>query len=84
MEPVCGAADFVDSKDASWQATLDINLRAALVGTRLAAQVMSSQRTQGQGPGGALVQCLTAIVLYAHGRQYIVTVGTGYRTSNAI
>ena len=49
--PVRGAADFMDSKDSSWQATLDINLRAALVGTRLAAQVMSSQKARGQDTG---------------------------------
>lgn len=31
--------------------TLDINLRAALVGTHLAAQIMSSQKSQGQTSG---------------------------------
>ena len=44
-------ADFVDSTDSSWQATLDINLRACLVGTRLAAQIMKSQKAHGQGAG---------------------------------
>lgn len=43
----CAAGDFVESEGASWQATLDINLRAALVGTRLAAQAMIGQRTKG-------------------------------------
>jgi NAD(P)-dependent dehydrogenase (short-subunit alcohol dehydrogenase family) len=37
----------VDSDGSSWQATLDINLRAALVGTRLAARAMIRQRTKG-------------------------------------
>lgn len=41
------SGDFVESEGASWQATLDINLRAALVGTRLAAQTMIGQRTKG-------------------------------------
>ncbi|CAL5218387.1 g58 [Coccomyxa viridis] len=48
-------ADFVDSKDSSWQATLDVNLRAALVGTRLAAQVMKSQKARGQDTGVILL-----------------------------
>ena len=39
----------MDSEGASWQVTLDINLRAALVGTRLAARAMTRQRTKG-GP----------------------------------
>lgn len=42
-----GAGDFVDSEGASWQATLDVNLRSALVGTRLAAQAMIRLRSKG-------------------------------------
>ena len=42
------AGDFVDSEGASWQATLDINLRSALVGTRLAALAMTRQRIKGE------------------------------------
>ena len=49
-----GAGDFVESDGASWQATLDINLRAALVGTRLATQAMRRQRSHSQGSGQEL------------------------------
>ena len=49
-----GAGDFVESDGASWQATLDINLRAALVGTRLATQAMRRQRSQSHCAGQEL------------------------------
>ncbi len=37
----------MESEGTDWQTTLDINLRSALVGTRLAAQTMIGQRTKG-------------------------------------
>lgn len=42
------AEDFMDSEGSNWQATLDINLRSALVGTRLAAQAMTKQKSKGK------------------------------------
>jgi NAD(P)-dependent dehydrogenase (short-subunit alcohol dehydrogenase family) len=42
------AGDFVESQGNSWLATLDINLRGALIGARLAAQAMIKQGTKGE------------------------------------
>ena len=61
---VSAAGDFVKSEETAWQATLDINLRAVLVGAHVATQIMRKQesKTQRKGasatlPGSPLVHC---------------------------
>ncbi|CAK0737375.1 hypothetical protein CVIRNUC_000902 [Coccomyxa viridis] len=47
--------DFVKSEETAWQTTLDINLRAVLVGAHLATQIMRKQGSKIQAKGSILL-----------------------------
>ncbi len=49
----CAAGDFVKSEETAWQTTLDINLRAVLVGAHLATQIMRKQGSKIQAKGAS-------------------------------
>ena len=41
------------SEETAWQATLDINLRAVLVGAHAAAHIMRKQRSDAEAKGAS-------------------------------
>ena len=45
------AGDFVKSEETAWQATLEINLRAVLVGAHVATHIMRQQRSEAKAKG---------------------------------
>ena len=48
------AGSLLDADDHSWEKTLDIDLRAVLVGTQLAWQCMRRQNTEGVHPSSLI------------------------------
>ena len=47
------AGDFLKSEETAWQATLDVNLRAVLVGAHVATQIMRKQRSGARAKGAS-------------------------------
>ena len=47
------AGDFAKSEETAWQATLDINLRAVLVGAHVATQIMRKQQSKARAKGAS-------------------------------